>query len=678
MAAFLLLAAAPAMLAASPATPVAGPDSSGPDAASDTPIVVTGLPLADLPASAAYEVTTIDAARIGQVPSGRLEDALADVAGLQLFRRSDSRSANPSADGFTLRGLGGNAASRTLVLLDGVPQADPFFGSIPLTAINPSQIASIRVIHGGGSGAFGAGAVAGTIDMTSTGASDGKLAKSVKVGGEAMVDDRGDTSLAADFAPTLGQGFAVVSGRWDRGPGFWTTPVSQRVPASARSRYESWSLGLRTVTQVAPQIELQSRIAAFGDDQTLRFAGALTGMSGEDGSLRLIGRGPWQFDALVYGQLRNFNSLTLSSTTYLPVDNQRDTPSSGIGGKIEIRPPIGHEQVLRLGSDWREVSGYEDEDIDTKGVVSSHRREGGTNDDLGLYAEDAWTLGILQLTAGGRADRWIIRQGRYQTWTPGYTPLLDTHYPERSGWTGSFRGGALVHATDALTLRGSAYSGMRQPTLNELYRSFTVFPVTTQANPALVNERLRGFEGGFDWRGPEGVKLGLTAFDNRLENAIANITINATTQIRQNVPAIQAHGIEASADAHWRTVSFGGSLAWTIARMEAPGQNYDGLRPPQTPRLSASGNLAWTPRPGYTLGATVRHVGVAFEDSLATAALPAATTLGAFAQMPLRTGVSLVLRAENLTNVTVVTRNSGGTIDIGTPRTLWAGVRIGI
>ena len=673
MAAFLLFAAAPAILAASLGDTLPAQPDNAPDAANTPSMVVTGRALGDLPAGPAFLVSTIDAARIGQVPSGRLEDALADVAGLQLFRRSDSRSANPSADGFTLRALGGNAASRTLVLLDGVPQADPFFGSIPLTAINPAQIADIRVIHGGGSGAFGSGAVAGTIDMTSAGANDRNL-----VTGEALVNDRGDTSVEAGIAPRLGDGFAVLSGQWDRGPGFWTTPVSQRVPVSAKARYESWSLALRTVTHVAPDIELQSRIAAFGDAQTLRFAKALTGISGEDGSLRLVGRGHWQFEVLAYGQLRNFNSLVLSSSTYLPVDNQRDTPSSGIGGKIEIRPPLGKAHVLRLGTDWREVTGYEDEDLYTRGLVNSHRREGGTNDDLGLYGEDAWTLAALQLTAGGRADHWIIRDGHYRTSTLAGVPLVNTAYPDRSGWNGSFRGGALIHATGAIDLRGSAYSGMRQPTLNELYRSFAVFPVTTRANPNLVNEQLRGYEGGLDWRAFKGVKLSLTGFDNKVDNAIANITVNATTQIRQNVPAIHSHGLEAAGDAHFGPFAFAGSLAWTIARMEAPGQNYDGLRPQQTPRLSASANATWTPHAGYVLGATVRHVGVAFEDSLATAALPAATTLGAFATMPLRGPFSLVLRGENLANVTVVTRNSGGTVDIGTPRTVWAGVRVGL
>src|SRR3546814_15167851 len=65
--------------------------------------------------------------------------------------------------------LGCNASSRSLVLLDGVPQADPFFGYIPFNALVPDRLALIRVTRGGGSGAFGAGAVAGTLEMASAG-----------------------------------------------------------------------------------------------------------------------------------------------------------------------------------------------------------------------------------------------------------------------------------------------------------------------------------------------------------------------------------------------------------------------------------------------------------------------------------------------------------------------------
>jgi outer membrane receptor protein involved in Fe transport len=84
-------------------------------------IVVTGLGLAAAAGDAAYDVVTIDRDRLNTTASGRLEDVLRDVAGFAQYRRSDARSAHPTSQGATLRGLGGNASSRALVVLDGRP-----------------------------------------------------------------------------------------------------------------------------------------------------------------------------------------------------------------------------------------------------------------------------------------------------------------------------------------------------------------------------------------------------------------------------------------------------------------------------------------------------------------------------------------------------------------------------
>ena len=51
---------------------------------------------------------------------------------------------------------------RAQVLLDAVPMTDPFFGYVPLSAIAPERLESIRVTRGGGTGPFGAGAPART------------------------------------------------------------------------------------------------------------------------------------------------------------------------------------------------------------------------------------------------------------------------------------------------------------------------------------------------------------------------------------------------------------------------------------------------------------------------------------------------------------------------------------
>jgi outer membrane receptor protein involved in Fe transport len=231
-----------------------------------------------------------------------------------------------------------------------------------------------------------------------------------------------------------------------------------------------------------------------------------------------------------------------------------------------------------------------------------------------------------------------------------------------------------------LALRAAAYTGFRQPTLNELYRPFVVFPITTQANAQLENERLEGYEAGLELTPRPGLALTVTAFDNRLKDAIANVTLNATTRQRQNVDAIRARGVELGARAAVGTVAFDGSLSWTDAQVQGSGiaAALDGLRPAQVPKLAASGTLAWTPQPGWRLAATLRHVGAQFEDDLESDVLPAATTLDAFAQVPLGAGVGLVLRGENLWNERILTRNQGGSIDLGNPRTIWAGLRMAL
>src|SRR6478735_9780720 len=153
-------------------------------------IVVTGHGLEQTPATPAYDVITLDRDKIISGSSGRIEDVLNNVAGFQQFRRSDSRSSNPSAQGVTLRALGGNATSRALVLLDGVPMIDPFFGYVPLSAIAPERLNSIRVTRGGGSGPFGSGALAGVIELDSADAKDLGLFT-----GSAMIDQRAETEL---------------------------------------------------------------------------------------------------------------------------------------------------------------------------------------------------------------------------------------------------------------------------------------------------------------------------------------------------------------------------------------------------------------------------------------------------------------------------------------------------
>ncbi|MFC4256757.1 TonB-dependent receptor [Altererythrobacter xixiisoli] len=639
-------------------------------------IIVHGRGLTQTPATPAYDVIELDRNTVTSTASGRLEDALGNVAGFQQFRRSDSRSSNPSAQGITLRALGGNASSRALVLLDGVPLADPFFGYIPFSAAAPERLDSIRITRGGGSGPFGAGALAGTIELESA-----DLRTLPLVSGQAMISSRAETELSGTIAPRVGDGMAVVSGRWDRGQGFYTTPDDQRVPASVRAKYDSWSASARVVQPLGEQVELQLRGLAFEDNRVLRFEGANSSSEGRDISARIISRGPWQVDALAYGQWRNFTNIVISSTTFNRSLDQKDTPSSGFGGKLEVRPPVGGGHVLRLGADYRASSGHLAEDgyNASSGALTQRRFAGGLNTDLGLFLEDDWTIGPVTLTGGIRADRYTISNGYYRAYSAAGALAVDNQFADRSDWDVSYRGGAMLQATETLRLRAAGYTSLRLPTLNELYRPFVVFPITTQANAELRNERLEGFEVGVDYTPIEGISFALTGFDNQVKDAITNVTINATTRQRRNIDAIKARGIEFSAQAEIAYFTFSGSLAYTDAKMRGTGAAADlhGFRPAQTPEWATSATISYRPADNTTLAVTLRHVGAQFEDDQQDDRLPAATTVDLFAQLPLAAGFSFIGRVENLFDQTIITRNQGGSMDMGVPLTVWGGLRYG-
>ena len=662
------------LLTSALAAPLAAQETE--NVAEEGVIVVLGEGLEDTPSVVAYSSSEIERETIISAPSGRIEDVLSNVAGFQQFRRSDSRSSNPSAQGVTLRALGGNATSRALVLLDGVPIADPFFGYVPLNSINPEQLSSIRVTRGGGSGPFGAGALAGTIELQSADAATlGPFDASL------LANNRGATEATASLSQELGAGFGVITGRWDRGQGFFTTADDQRVPASARARFDSWSVGIRGAAPLSDTVELQMRAAAFRDDRTLRFDGADSSSEGQDASLRIVGRGDWEFDALAYMQARNFSNIVISSTRFVRVLDQRNTPSTGLGGKFELRPPVGNDHTLRIGADYRHADGELQEDAYSAftGALTQRRRAGGVNTNLGLFAENDWSLGALTLTGGLRADRTRISEGFYRALDASGALVTETIASTRSDWAVSWRAGAAFEASDALTLRAAAYTGMRLPTLNELYRPFVVFPVVTQANAELKNELLEGFEVGFDLMPTEAVSFSLTAFDNRVKNAIANVTLQPNLRQRQNLPAIDAQGVEAVMRVRTGSIKLDGSLAFTDATIDGRDASLalDSNRPPQTPRWAASATLGWSPKPDWDIALTLRHVGAQFEDDQEIDRLESATTLGVFAQVPLKDRFKIVLRGENLSDERIATRNAGGAIDLGTPRTIWAGLRYG-
>jgi len=663
--------------------------SGGAVFAQEPEIVVTGRGLEAGLGEQAYDITEIGRARLDQSAANRLEDVLRDVPGFQQFRRSDARTANPTSQGATLRALGGNASSRALLMLDGVPQTDPFGGWISWPAFDPRRLGRIRVVRGGGSGANGPGALAGTIELDSA-----ALAPSAAL----AYGNRDSVDAFAGFGARLGDGFVSLAAAYAEGDGFVPVVARERGPADRASPYRQGSVAARAVAPLSAVTELQANLSAFADRRERGTAFSEIATRGADASLRLVGRGRLPFAALVYVQVRDFaNRFAAVSADRATVNetlDQYSVPATGLGARAEIRPVAGPVE-LRLGADWRAASGRTQELFQfAQGAPTRGRVAGGRTATFGAFAEAGWQSGALTLTGGGRIDRWRIADGflRERLLADGAV-LTDTAFPGRGGWEPTARAGLAWRAAPAIAVRAAAYLGWRLPTLNELYRPFRVGADATAANAALAPERLRGLEAGLELRPVHAARIGVTVFANRLTGAIANVTLGQGPGLfpgvgfvaaggqfrrRENVDAISSRGIEIDGDLAIGRFRLAAGYSFADAKIHASGAAaaLAGLRPAQTPRHSFTASLGWQGPDGAYASAGTRYVSDQYEDDLNRQRIPGALTFDALAALPLGHGLAIEARGENLTDEEVVAGISGaGIVERATPRTLWLGLR---
>lgn len=679
-----VLVVSAALLAAAPALAQQA-DAEPPE------IVVTGRGLDAPPGEAAYDVVTIDRARLAGTASGRLEDALRDVAGLAQFRRSDSRSAHPTSQGISLRGLGGNASSRALLLLDGVPQTDPFGGWVAFPAYLPDRLASARITRGGGGGFAGPGALAGTIELTSATPEElGGLAARAAYGSRESYD------AALVGGAELGSGFFTVAGQYARGDGFVPIVAEDRGPADRAAPYRQASLALRGVVDLGGT-ELQANVSGFTDrrDRGIDFTDVKS--DGADASVRLVGRGTWGWSALAYVQTRQsasgFASVNDDRTAATATLDQYNVPATGVGARFELAPPVGGGVTLRLGSDVRRVSGRTQERYTFVSGAPTRRREaGGESTTIGGFADASLEAGGLTLSLGGRVDHWAIANGSLaERPLAGGAVLTDVDFTDRDGWEATGRVGA-AYDFGGVTLRAAGYRGWRLPTLNELYRPYRVGADAIAPNADLDPERMTGAEVGLDFRPLPALTLRATGYWNRLEGAIANVTIaqgpgtfpyagfvSAAGFYRQrlNLDAVEAKGVELDGQYLAGPLRLSASYAFIDARVDASGISapLNGLRPAQTARHQASATVAWV-RGALGGSLTARYAGPQFEDDQNSRELGGAFTLDATAAAPITGALAVEARTENLADARVEAGVSGpGVVERATPRTLWIGLR---
>lgn len=604
-------------------------------------------------ADTAASVVVLSQEELESTAAGTIDDALRQVPGFSLFRRSGSRFANPTTQGVSLRGLGASGASRALVLADGIPLNDPFGGWIYWGRVPRVSLGRVEVLRGAGSDLYGSAALGGVVQLLRREPAEPAFVAEASYG-------EWETPEGGLFvAERWGRWAASLAAESFRTGGYIPVEPAARgaVDTPAASRHSTADLTLER--QVGEEGRAFVRGSWFDEER-----GNGTRLQVNDTTIRQASLG---LDGGAGGgwlSLRAWGSDQDYFQTFTAVASDRDSesltreqrvPAESLGGSAQWTRTLGDRHGLVAGLDLREVSGTSDE------LAFGRRTQaGGTQRMGGLFIEDLVSLPPrLSLTLGARLDRWR-NEGDEEREETAFSP----------------RASLLWKATELWAWTASAYRGFRAPTLNELYRDFRVGDVLTLSNGDLEAERLAGGETGAVFTASR-VTARSVLFWMEVDRSVANVTLSITpgliTRQRQNLGRTRSRGLELEGTARLGDLwTLSGGYLLSEATVESGGE-LEGLRIPQVPEHQASLQLRFSDPGIGILGLQARWTGDQFDDDRNQFPLESFATVDALLSRPVGR-VEVFLAGENLLDESYeIGRTPVRTL--GAPRSVRAGVR---
>ena len=628
---------------------------------------------------------------------------------------------DPTGQSINVRGLG---YGRTLVLIDGLPANDAFYGTVQWNLVPMSSIESVEFVRGGVSSLYGNYGMGGVININTKTPKNSSQEVSASYGSfgtgnvaaskDLIVSDAMQMRFSADYFSSEGfQNYATIS---PGSPSNIKNGMGTDAVKNSNVRLQNYfkptqdtnaflRMGYSTMADLSNNYAIAPNLIQTADVA----AGSTTKIDVDK-----------KAQVNVYYQNTNFYKQTANNLTaapYKPYINANYTdPYSTVGASAQYTHDLklaGIDQYI-LAVDARNISASnQTNNLASTGAVNSVNYAQGQQNFYGLLGQIKSKAGAIPLeaTLGARVDAWNSQTPTYSntnygtgnTGIPTYSSV-----PNQSKTQLSPSLGLLYNVSSDWDLRSAAYQAFHAPSMNNTLRSYgNSVSGYSLANPNLTPETMTGYEVGSDYRWKSGFAQ-LTAFNNYITNAITSYKITSAnwafanslcsssgisgcTQTSTspgytnvsyytNQQNLLSQGLELQyhhdINPHWG-LDGGYSYTKTTLTWSATSDPIN-TQVGGVPRNMANAGLTYYPVPQASLTTTVRYVGNSW---MATGSLPvpAYAVVGLKANYQVTPQAAVFASVVNLFNRQYVTFNiasQASSYQAGMPQAITVGARI--
>ncbi len=624
---------------------------------------------------------------------------------------------DPTAQSINVRGLG---FGRTLVLIDGLPANDAFYGTVQWNLVPMSSIESVEFVRGGVSSLWGNYGMGGVININTKtpknsaqeiSASIGSFATgNVAASKDLIVSDSMQMRFSADYFSSEGyQNYAMIS---PASPGNIKNGMGTDAVKNSNVRLQNYfkpnqdttaflRMGYSTMADLSTNYAIAPNLI-----QTADVAGGSTTKLADDKKVQIN----------AYYQNTNFYKQSGSTSTSganknSPYINANYTdPYSTVGASAQYTHDVnlaGVDQYI-VGIDARNISASNltnNLNSNGSGAVTTVNYAQGQQNFYGLLGQikSAASAIPIEATLGARLDAWNSQTPTlYNAGSNGANPIYQ-NISNKSKTQFSPSLGLVYKATNEWNLRGAAYQAFHAPSMNNTLRSYgSTSGGYFFANPNLTPETMTGYELGTDYRWSKGFAQ-LTAFNNYIQNAITSYNLStASDQALSNSLCASAgnpqgcglgkvnyytnqqnllsRGIELQyhqdLNLHW-ALDGGYSYTRTVLTWSATSDPIN-TQVGGVPQNMANAGITYYPVPQASLTTTVRYVSNSW---MATGSLPvpAYAVVGLKANYQVTPQATIFASVVNLFNRQYVTFNIASqatAYQAGMPQAITVGARI--